>query len=115
VSFYDSGVSEVTSLTDIEIEVDTINLVLTINSSMNNKSPLNLFGQAGIYFADTTLSGPFDSVSEKSNGFLLSAGVEVVINRNFSLRAEGYNLREVEDFANDESITFISVGGQFVF
>jgi hypothetical protein len=114
-SFYDSGDSEVTSLTGIDIQVDTVNLVLTVNSSKNNRSGLNLFGQGGIYFADTTLSGPFDSVSESSNGFLIAAGIEFMLNRHFALRAEAYNLNEVEDFANDESIIFYNLGGQFVF
>ncbi len=115
VSFYDSGDSEVTSLTDIEIQVETINLVITANSSMNNRSTLNLFGQGGIYFAETTLSGPADSVSEKSNGFLLAAGVEISVNKSFSLRAEAFNLFDVEDFANDESVSFFSLGGQYTF
>jgi len=115
LSFFDSGDSEVKSLTDIEIQVETINLVLTINSSEANKSRLNLFGQGGIYFADTTLSGPFDSVSENSNGFLLAAGVEIMLNRNFSLRAEAYHLFDVEDFADDESISSLNLGGHFIF
>jgi len=115
LSFYNSGDSEVTSLTDIELQVETINLMLTLNSSMNNKSPLNLSGKAGIYFADATLSGPFDSVKEKSNGFLLGVGVEFALNQHFSLRADAYILEDVEDFANDESISIFSLGGQFYF
>jgi hypothetical protein len=115
LSFFNSGDSKVTSLTDIEIQVETINLVLTVNSSRNNKSRLNLFGQGGIYFADTTLTGPFDSVSEDSNGFLLAAGIEIMLNRHFSLRAEAYNLFDVEDFANDESISSLNLGGNFIF
>ncbi|MCP4407130.1 MAG: porin family protein, partial [Gammaproteobacteria bacterium] len=91
------------------------NLVLTINSSGINKSRLNLFGQGGIYFADTTLSGPFDSVSKNSNGFLLAAGVEIMLNRHFSLRAEAYHLFDVEDFADDESISSLNLGGHFIF
>ncbi len=115
LSFFDSGDSEVTSLTDIEIEVDTINFALSVNSSTNDNSTFNLFGKAGIYFADTTLRGPFDSVSEDSNGFLLAGGLEIMLNRHFSLRAEAYNLFDVEDFANDESILTFNLGGQFVF
>ncbi len=115
LSFFNSGDSEVTSLTDIEIQVETINLVLTVNSSRNNKSWLNLFGQGGIYFADTTLTGPFDRVSENSNGFLLAAGVEIMLNRHFSLRAEAYNLFDVEDFVDDESISSFNLGGNFIF
>jgi len=115
LSFFNSGDSQVTSLSDIDIQVDTINLVLTVNSSTNKKSRLNLFGQGGIYFADTTLSGPFDRVSENSNGFLVAAGVEIVLNRYFSLRAEVNNLFDVEDFANDESISSLNLGGNFTF
>lgn len=115
VSLYDSGESEVTSLTDIEVEVETINFLLTINSSKNRESALNFFGQGGIYFADSTLSGPFDSVSENSNGFLLAAGIEIMLNRHFGLRAKACNLFDVEDFADDESVLFFSLGGQFVF
>ncbi len=115
LSFYNSGDSEVTSLTDIELQVETINLMLTLNSSLNNKSKLNLSGKAGIYFADATLSGPFDSVSEKSNGFLLGGGVEFALNQHFSLRADAYILEDVEDFANDESISIFSLGGQYLF
>lgn len=115
LSFYDSGDSEVTSLTDIDLQVETINLVLTVNSSMNNKSPLNLVGKGGIYFADATLSGPFDSVSESSNGLLLGGAVELVLSQHFSLRADIYYLNNVEDFANDESISVVSLGGHFIF
>jgi len=115
LSFYNSGKSEVTSLTDIELRVETINFVLTVNSSRNRESTLNFFGQGGIYFADSTLSGPFDSVSENSNGFLLAAGVEIMLNRHFGLRAEVSNLFDVEDFADDESVSFLSLGGRFVF
>lgn len=115
VSFYDSGNSEVTSLTGIDLEVDTINLALTVNSSMNNKSTLNFYGQGGIYFADTTLSGPYDSVSENSNGYLLAVGVEIMLNRYFGFRAEAYNLFDVEDFANDEDVSVFNLGGQLVF
>ena len=115
LSFFNSGDSDVTSLTDIEIQVETINLVLTVNSSRNNKARLNLYGQGGIYFADTTLTGPFDSVSEDSNGLLIAAGVEIMLNRHFSLRAEAYNLFDVEDFADDESILSFNLGGNFIF
>ena len=115
LSFFDSGDSEVTSLTNIDIEVDTINLVLTFNSASNAQSRLNLFAQGGIYFADTTLTGPFDSVSENSNGFLLAAGVEFMLNRHFGLRAEACQLFDVEDFANEESITTFNLGGQILF
>ncbi len=86
-----------------------------MNSSRNYRSRLNLFAQGGIYFADTTLSGPFDKVSEDSNGFLLAAGFEVMLNRYFSIKAEAYNLFDVEDFADDESISIVNLGGQFVF
>lgn len=115
LSIFDSGTAEVTSLTDIDLQVDSVNLALTVNSSRNSRSTLNLFAQGGIYFADTTLSGPFDSVSENSNGFLLAAGIEVMLNRNFSIKAEAFNLIDVEDFANDESISILNVGGQFIF
>ena len=115
LSFFNSGDSEVTSLTDIEIQVETINLVLMVNSSGNSKSLLNLFGQTGIYFSETTLTGPFDRVSENSNGFLLAAGVEIMLNRHFSLRAEAYNFFDVEDFVDDESISSFNLGGNFIF
>jgi opacity protein-like surface antigen len=115
LSFFSSGDSQVTSLTDIDIEVDTINLLLTVNSSTNNKSRLNFFGQGGIYFADTTLSGPFDSESENSNGLLLGLGIEIMLNQHFSLRAEAYNLFDVEDFVDDESISSLNLGGNFIF
>ena len=114
-SVFDSGDAEVTSLNAIDLEVDTINFALTFNSATEPRSRFNLFGQGGIYFADTTLSGPFDSVSENSNGFLLAAGVEFMVNRHFGLRAEAYQFFDVEDFADDESITTVNVGGQFVF
>lgn len=115
LSFLDTGDAEVTSLADIELQVETINLVITVNSSRRFPSRLNFFGQGGIYFADTTLSGPFDSVSEDSNGLLLAVGAEVMLNRNLGIRAEAYNLLDVEDFANDESISIVNVGVQFVF
>ena len=115
LSFFSSGNSEVTSLTGIDIEVDTINLVLTVNSSRNNKSRLNLFGKGGIYFADTTLSGPFDRASENSNGFLLGLGIEIMLNQHFSLRAEAENLFDVEDFVDDESISSLTLGGILIF
>jgi len=115
LSIYSSGDGEVTSLPDIELEVDSINLALTVNSSINNESALNLMGKAGIYFADATLSGPFDRVSESSKGFLFGAAVEFVLNRHFSLRADAQVLREVEDFANDESVSLFTLGGHFIF
>ncbi len=115
LSFFNSGDSEVTSLTGIELEVETINLVLTANSSKNQKTPLNLFAQGGFYFAKATLSGPSGRVRERSNGFLLAAGIEFLLNRHVRLRAGAYHLHEVEDFANDESISVINLGGQLVF
>ena len=115
LSLFSTGDSQVTSLTDIDIEVDTINLVLTVNSSRNNKSQLNLFGKGGIYFADTTLSGPFDRASENSNGFLLGFGIEIMLNQHFSLRAEVDNLFDVEDFVDDESVSSLTLGGNLTF
>ena len=115
LSFYDSGEAEVTSLTDIDIEVDTVNLVLSFNSSENNDSTLNFFGQGGIYFADTTISGPFDRESESSNGFLIAVGVDIMLSRYFGLRATASNLFDVEDFVDDKSLSFLTLGGQFVF
>lgn len=115
LSYFNSGDSKITSLTDIEFQVDTINLVLTLNTSKDNKSRLNLFTQGGIYFADATLTGPFDSVSENSNGFLLAVGIEIILNRHFSLKAEAFNFFDVEDFANDESISSVFFGGNFIF
>ncbi len=115
LSYFNSGDSKITSLTDIEFQVDSINLVLTLNTSRDNRSRLNLFGQGGIYFADATLTGPFDSVSEDSNGFILAVGIELMVNRHFSLRAEAYNLFDVEDFANDESISSVILGGSVIF
>ena len=115
LSFFNSGDSKVTSLTDIEFQVDTVNLVLTLNTLRDNGSRLNLFAQGGIYFADATLTGPFDSVSENSNGFLLGVGIELMLNRHFSLRAEAYNFFDVEDFADDESISSVFLGGNVIF
>ena len=112
---FDSGDSKVTSLSGIDIQVETVNLVLTLNSSRNSNARFNLFGQGGIYFADTILTGPFDDVSENSNGFLLAGGVEFRLGRAFSLRAEAYNLFDVEDFASDESVSAVNFGGQIVF
>ena len=114
-SVFDSGDAQVTSLTDIELEVESFNLVLTLNSASNDRSRLNLFAQGGIYFANTTLSGPFDSVTENSNGFLLAVGVGIMLNRHFGLRAEALHLFDVEDFADDESISAFNLGGQFTF
>ena len=102
-------------MTDIEIQVESLNLILTVNSSRNNKSGLNLFGQGGIYFADTTLTGPFDSVRKDSNGFLIAVGFEIMLSPHFSLRAEAYHLFDVKDFANDESISSFNLGGNFFF
>ena len=115
LSFFDSGDSEVTSLSGIEIEVSSFNLALSVNSSKNYKSRLNLFGKGGIYFARTILSGPFDSVRENSNGFLVGAGIDIMLNRRFGLKAEAYQLFDVEDFADDRSVSFYNLGGQFVF
>ena len=112
---FNSGDAEVTSLSGIDLDVDTINLGLTINSSTNDNSRVNLFGQGGIYFANTTLSGPFDSVRENSNGFLLAVGAEFRLNPYFGVRAEAFHLFDVEDFANDESISIFNLGGQFTF
>ena len=114
-SLFDSGDAEVTSLSEIDLEVDTINLVLTVNSARNPQARFNLFGQGGIYFADTTLAGPFDSVSENSNGFLFGVGVEFMLSRYFGLRAEAFRFLDVEDFADDESITTLNLGSQFRF
>lgn len=115
LSFYHSGDAEVTSLTGIELEVETINLVITANSSGNQRTPLNLYAQGGFYFAKAFLSGPSGTVKENSNGFLLAVGIEFLLNRHIRLRAGAYHLHEVEDFANDESISVISLGGQLVF
>lgn len=115
LSIFDSGNSEITSLNDIELHVDTINFSLTVNSSRRNSSRLNLLGQGGIYFADTTLTGPFSSVSVNSNGFFIAVGIEIMLNRHFRLRAEASSLFDVEDFANDKSISSLNLGGSFVF
>lgn len=115
LSFYDSGDADVTSLSDIEIEVDSLNFVLSVNSSTDYTSTLNLYGKGGIYFAKTILSGPFDSVRESSNGFLVAAGIDIMLNRHFGLKAEAYQLFDVEDFADDRSVIFYNFGGQFLF
>ena len=107
LSYFNSGDSKITSLTDIEFQVDSINLVLTLNNSKENRSWLNLFGQGGIYFVDAILTGPLDYVSTDSNGFILAAGFQLMVNRQFSSRAEAYNLIDIEDFANDESISWV--------
>ena len=115
LQFFGSGDSAVTSLDDIEIEVRSLNLVLSLNSSKNHESRLNLFAKGGIYFAKTILSGPFDSVRENSNGFLIGAGIDFMLNRHFGLKAEAYRLFDVEDFADDRPVSFYNLGGQFVF
>lgn len=38
-----------------------------------------------------------------------------MLNRHFSLRAGAYSFIEVEDCANDESISIFNLGGQLVF
>ncbi len=114
-SIFDSGKADVTSLSGIDLEVDTLNFSLVFNSSSNRKSTLNFFGQGGIYFANSTLSGPFDSVNERSNGFLFALGFDAMLNPHFGLRFKAGSLLDVEDFADDESVYFYSFGGQFVF
>ena len=115
LSFFDSGTAEVTSLSAIDIEVESLNFVLSLNSSRNAESRLNLFGKGGIYFAKTILAGPFDRVRENSNGFLIATGIDFSLNRHFGLKAEAYRLFDVEDFADDRSLTFFNLGGQFYF
>ncbi len=114
-SFFDTGKAEVTSLRDIDIEVDSVNLALTYNSSTSSESTWNFVGQGGIYFADTTLTGPAGRVSEDSNGFLLGAAAELGLNRHFALRAEVLYFFDVEDFVDDETISYLGFGGRVEF
>ncbi len=115
VVLLDTGNAEVIGLNDIQLDVNAVNLGLTLNSATNHQEPLNAYLSGGIYLADTTLIGPVASVSEGSTGFTAGAGLELSLNEYFKLRADARVLFDVEDFANDESISMLSIGGQFNF
>jgi hypothetical protein len=115
LAYINTGNAEVTSLSEIELRVEALIFSLTFNSSKNLYSRWNAYATAGIYLADTALSGPVDEVDEDSNGFTFGVGFEYAVNRNFQLRLDARELIHVEDFANDESISLLSFGGKISF
>ena len=114
----DSGDADIDGGDFNSISVEGINLSLVYNTAatFGKSEPLNAFFKGGIYQVDTEVDGIFFSdMDDSSAGLSLGLGLEYAFTDFFSVRAEAEGLIAVEDFANDESVTFLTVGAQFHF
>lgn len=99
------------------IKVKGYNLSAVYHSAPNFgfKQPANFFLKLGYYAVETEVKATNFSRSEDSNGLSFGIGLDYAINDAFSLRADLEGLYGVEDFADDEIVTFITFGAQINF
>ncbi len=99
------------------IRVDGYNISAVYNTAprFGFKQPTNLFFKLGYYLVETEVKTTTTSLTEDSNGLSFGLGIDYAINDAFSLRADLEGLYKVDDFADDEIVTFITFGAQINF
>jgi len=99
------------------IRIDGYNISAVYNTvpRFGFKQPMNLFFKIGYYLVDTEVKTTSGSLDADSNGFSFGAGLDYAINDAFSLKAEIEGLYGVDDFADDDIVTFITLGAQINF
>jgi len=99
------------------IRVDGYNISAVYNTAPNFgfKQPTNLFFKLGYYLVETEVKTTTTSFTEDSNGLSFGLGLDYAINDAFSLRADLEGLYKVDDFADEEIVTFFTLGAQINF
>lgn len=99
------------------IRVDGYNISAVYNTAPNFgfKQPTNLFFKLGYYLVETEVKTTTTSFTEDSKGLSFGLGLDYAINDAFSLRADLEGLYKVDDFANDEIVTFLTIAAQINF
>ena len=115
----DSGAANIddTTFGFESIRVDGYNLSAIYNTAQyfGFKQPVNLFFKLGYYSVETEVKTSTLSFTEDSSGLSFGLGIDYAINDAFSLRADLEGLYGVDDFADDEIVTFITIGAQINF
>ena len=112
-SYIDMGEADVEGV-PLELLIDGLNASLVFNPTAPNQ-PVSFLGRIGMYSFDTELKGPGGSITDDSTGLSWGLGIDFAASEHFSFRGEIEGFLGVEDFADDEMVTLISVGLQYNF
>ncbi len=113
----DADIEDGFGIFNSSIRVEGWNLSAVYNTAANlgQDEPFNVFIKLGYYSVDTDIDTNISDLSEDSSGLSFGVGLEYAITNNFILRADIEGLSDVEDFADDETVTLASIGVQFQF
>jgi hypothetical protein len=110
VALTDSGDADVTSLSGVTLNVSGLQVGAGYRLILNPDTGSNFFLKAGLYDTDTEASGPGGTAEDGNTGFYLGFGGDWMLNPSFGLRFDMEGLLGVEDFAEDNNVTVITVG-----
>jgi hypothetical protein len=115
LALIDTGEADVTSLSDVTIEVSGLQVGVGYRLIANPDTGSDLFMKAGLYNTDTEAVGPGGSVEDGNTGLYLGFGGTLMLAPSFGLRFDMQGLLGVEDFADDNNVTLIMLGPVFKF
>lgn len=115
IAMIDSGDADVTSLTDVTLNVSGTQVGLGYRGVLNPETGSGFFFKGGMYNTDTEASGPGGTITEGGSGLYLGFGGDLMFMPNFGVRLDLQGLLGVSDFAEDNNVTMILVGPVFRF
>lgn len=113
LSYLDAGEADIDEVDSVSLSVSGLNFSVDYSLLKAQDDGLGLYFGAGAHFLNSRLIGPASTVTEKSRGLTLASGLEYQLTKSFRLRGDLKLLYQVNDFADNESITLLTVGGLF--
>jgi len=118
----DSGDADVSGYNSVSLNVSGTQFGVGYRMILNPETGSDFFGKVGYYSTDTELADPDGEIcgfpcaaKDGNNGLYLGFGGTWMLGQHFGLRFDMQGLLGVEDFLDDNDVTFISGGPIFKF
>lgn len=114
IGYVNSGELEVDSL-NVDLEFDGFTAAVGYRMVVDSYNGSDVVFKIGGYTLDTEASGPGGSIEEDGSGLLVGIGGNWMFTPHLGLHADAQILFGVEDFANDEDLTLLTIGLMYAF
>jgi hypothetical protein len=112
-----SGDADISGFTSLNMNVSGNQIGGGYRIVTNSATGSGFYLKGGIYNTDTEVSDPDGeicgvpcSIKDGNNGLYIGIGGELMLNPSFGFRFDLQGLLGVEDFAEDKTVTFMTVG-----
>ena len=114
LALIDSGDADIEGA-GLTLNVSGMSFGVGYRGVMNYETGSAFFLKGGLYNTDTEISDGFNTATDGNSGLFIGFGGDLMLNPSFGLRFDMEGLLGVEDFADDNNVTLITLGALFKF